>query len=226
LASLLRYAGTTPSLLERATVSWDARNRGAQRALGARERVSIQLMDAEHKAGLLVEEAEVLDLTQQLAIALEGEWRKTFEESLEEVISDGLTLVMEEDHYLHIKSSVKNGASAVSFSIETPRGETGIIEEVGGSVVQITSFLLRLMVTLSHRPELRRVILLDEAFGGMQEEKVPVMARLLRQLVDDTGIQLIFVTQDRQYADVADVVIDVASVGKVTVLKTERDDAT
>ncbi len=205
--------------------AWDVRNRGAQRALGARERVVLQLENARSKSEHLTVEVEVLELTQALAIALEGEWRKAFEESLEEVVSDGLTLVMEEDHYLHIKSSVKNGASAVSFRIETPRGETGIIDCTGGSVVQITSFLLHLMVTLARRPELRHVILLDEAFGGMQEEKVPVLAQLLRQLVDDTGIQLLFVTQDRQYADVADVVIDVRSVGQVTVVKRKRDEA-
>lgn len=210
--------------LSRIKEAYEIRNRSMLRALGARDRVQEQHLVALERQGFLTEEAEVLELTQQLAIALEGEWRKTFEASLEEIVSDGLTLVMEEDTYLHIKSGVKNGASAVSFSIETPRGETGIVDCVGGSVVQITSFLLRLMVTLAHRPELRRVILLDEAFGGLQEEKVPVLARLLRQLVDDTGIQLIFVTQDRQYADVADVVIDVKSVGRVEVVKTERDE--
>jgi hypothetical protein len=200
------------------------RFQSAQRALGSRERIVIQSANSHGKRKALAEEVEVLELTQALAIALEGEWRKSFESSLEEVVSDGLTLVFDEDTYLHIKSSIKNGASAISFSIETPRGETGIMDCTGGSVVQITSFLLHLMVTLAHRPELRHVILLDEAFGGMQEEKVPVLARLLRQLVDDTGMQLLFVTQDRVYADVADVVIDVRSVGKVVVLKTERDE--
>lgn len=201
----------------------EIRNRGAQRALGARERLTMQHCDSVEKIDYLSEEVEILELTQALALALEGEWRKTFEASLEEVVSDGLTLVMEEDHYLHIKSGVKNGASAVSFSIETPRGETGVMDCVGGSVVQITSFLLRLMVTLAHRPELRRVILLDEAFGGLSEERVPLLAQLLRRLVLNTGIQIIMVTQDRNYADSADVVIDVASVGKVTVVKAAFD---
>lgn|GEM_PF-6654436 len=200
------------------------RRQAAARRQGAYERVLEQQHDALEREGYFTEEAEVLELTQALCLALEGEWRKTFEESLEEVVSDGLTLVMGESTYLHIRSGVRNGASAVSFSIETPRGETGIIGATGGSVVQITSFLLRLMVILSHRPELRKVILLDEAFAGMSEENVPHLANLLRQLVDDTGVQILFVTQDRQYADVADVVIDVRSVGRVVVLKTERDE--
>ncbi len=206
--------------------AYDVRSRGAQRALGARERVQQQLTIALERRTSLTEEAEILDLTQQLALALEGEWRKTFEASLEEVVSDGLTLVFGEDMYLHIKSSVKNGASAVSFSLETAYGETAFMGKVGGSAIELTSFLLRLMVTLAHRPELRRVILLDEAFGGFNEENVPYVAQLLRQLVLDTGIQIIFVTQDRQYGEVADVVLDVQrvkDVGKVVVLKTSFD---
>ena len=203
------------------------RDRAVQQRLGARERVVQQHHDAIERQAFLTEEAEVLELTQKLALALEGQWRKTFEASLEEVVSDGLTLVFGESMYLHIQSGVKNGASAVSFTIETAYGETPIMNSVGGSVVELVSFLLRLMVVLSHRPELRRVVLLDEAFGGFNEENVPHVARLLRQLVDETGMQVIFVTQDRQYADVADVVLDVTRVkgrGKVVVLKERQDE--
>lgn len=205
----------------------EAQQRRLLQQVGARERVERQLKDARARHASLTEDAEVLELTQQLALALEGQWRKAFEASLEEVVSDGLTLVFGESMYLHIQSGVKNGASAVSFTIETSWGETPIINSVGGSAVELVSFLLRLMVVLSHRPELRKVLLLDEAFGGFNEENVPHVAKLLRQLVDETGMQIIFVTQDRQYADVADVVLDVTRVkgrGKVVVLKTARDE--
>ena len=206
----------------------DLLRRDVERRRGARDVLRGQLESAMSDKHRLSEAVEVLDLTQQLALALEGAWRKTFEESLEEVVSEGLTLVMGRDFYLHIKSTTKNNASAVTFTVETEHGETPVVGAHGGSVGQITSFLLRLMVLLSHRPALRRILVIDEAFSGVSEENVPHVARLLRKLVDETGVQIFFITQNRQYIDVADVALDVREGAKhsnVVILKTERDEA-
>lgn len=202
--------------------------RDVERRRGARDTLQHQLDEAIAKRDRLAEEVEVLELTQALALALEGAWRKTFEESLEEVVSEGLTLVMGRNFNLHIKSTTKNNASAVTFTVETEHGETPVVGAHGGSVGQITSFLLRLMVLMSHRPALRRILVIDEAFSGVSEENVPHVANLLRKLVDETGVQVFFITQNRSYIDVADVALDVRAGQKhsnVVVLKTERDEA-
>lgn len=213
--------------LGEATAEVMAQRLTLERLLGARDRVVQQHYAAFENLTYWESEVEVLDLTQQLALALEGAWRKTFETTLAEVISEGLTLVFGEKMFLNIKSTTKAGASAVSFTLDTPTGETPIMNAEGGSVVQVVSFLLRLMVTLQHRPEIRKVLTLDEAFGGLSEENIPLLASLLRQLVDDTGIQLLFVTHNRQFGEVADRVFDVKKAkgeGVVTLLKTQNDE--
>jgi len=206
----------------------DKVRRDVERRIGARAQVHLQLEAELEKRDRLSEEVEVLDLTQQLALALEGAWRKTFEQTLEDVVSEGLTLVMGREFFLHIKSTTKNNASAVTFTVETEHGITPVVGSHGGSVGQIVSFLLRLMVLLSHRPALRRILVIDEAFSGVSEENVPHVARLLRKLVDETGVQVFFITQNRQYIDAADVAIDVRDGAKhstVVVLKNEKDEA-
>lgn len=193
-----------------------------ERRVGARDRVKSQLDEERARLEHLREEAEVLDLTQKLALALEGAWRKTFESALEEVVSDGLTLVMGQGYFLHIKSRTVNDASAVTFTIETPHGETPLIGSRGGSIGQIVSFLLRLMVVIGHRPELRKVIFIDEPFTGVNPENIPHVANLLRKMVDETGIQLFLVTNLREFSEVADTVVDVRKGGrhaKVVVLQ-------
>lgn len=203
------------------------RRRDYERAVGARDQVTDALADAHDKRHDASADVEILELTQQLALALEDAWRKGFEDNVATIVSEGLELVFGDAMKFKINSETKNGASAVTFTLETVNGETSIMNAEGGSVVQVASFLLELLAILAYRPAMRKTLLLDEAFGGVSQENIPAVAQLMRKLIDESGQQIILVTHERAFMDVADVVYEAKRTDGVTTftcLKGKRDD--
>lgn len=192
---------------------------------GARERVQQQLVTARAEQKKLATDVEVLEITQALAIALEGQYRQAFEARVSDTCSDGLTLVFREGMELRIIASTKNGQSAVEFSLETGYGEADVMTAEGGSVAQVVSYLLRVLFTVSHM-ELRNTVFLDEAFNGLDEAAIPAVALLMRKLVDESQMQMVMSTHNKAFIDIADAVYEVQKpkdVARVASLKTKND---
>lgn len=143
-----------------------------------------------------------------ILLLLEEQWRKDFEQGVSELVTEGINVVFDTDDVFRIVATTRAGTSAVRFELERPRGTVDLFSD-GGSLVEVVSFLLRVVVTLAYQPKLRRVIVLDEAFKAVSEEFKPNLAALLRDIVDESGIQLIFVTHDPAYMEVADTVYEI-----------------
>ena len=156
--------------------------------------------------------------------AIEQAWSKGFEQTLAETVSEGLSLVFGEPLALQVTSEFQRGQSAVTFSLLQHDNEaTDIMEAEGGSVVNVASFLLRVLLLMAIRPSLRKTIILDEPFTGISMEHIPAAAKLLRKLVDESGLQIIMVTHEPALAEQADVVYEV-DAGEVSILA-RRDSA-
>jgi hypothetical protein len=157
------------------------------------------------------------ELEQALAVlqGLEAAWKKSFEAALADIVSRGLTLVFGESMKVEIISDVARNASAVEFKLTTGEGEetlsTAIIGARGGSVVEVASFLFRVLLVLSSRPPLRKIIVIDESFRMVADENIPALAQMIRHLVDHLGIQIVLVTHMHAFADAADVVYEVTA---------------
>lgn len=163
---------------------------------------------------------------QGVLLALEEAWRKDFERNVEEIISDGISLVFGEPLEFRLNTSIKAGASAIDFEIETADGSTPVMNAEGGSLVEVISFLLRVLIILAYKPALRKVLVADEMFGGVSEENTPTLAALLRKIVDETGIQIILATHNKALAELADIVYEVKNtggIGRIVPLKTRNE---
>lgn len=210
------------SLAARASAIRESLERTAndyQRKLAVVERLNQQFEAAAADESRFRGMVENEEKAQAVLLALEAAWRKDFERNVEKVITEGLQLVFGTTDYFTVITKVERGASAIEFELETPEGAVqNILDAEGGSVAQIVSFLLRILLILSYRPQLRKVIVLDEPFVGMDDEKLPNVAALLRKMVDEAGIQIIMVTHYEPFIDVADVayeVIKTKGVGRV-----------
>ncbi len=173
----------------------------------ANERLATAKQDSE-------ELAQVLGVLQ----GLEAAWKKAFESALADIVSRGLSLVFGEPMKVEIISEISRSASAVEFRLTTGDGNeelsTAIIGARGGSVVEVVSFLFRVLLVLSSRPPLRKIIVIDESFRMVADENIPALAQMIRHLVDRLGIQIVLVTHMPAFADAADVVYEVTSKTK------------
>lgn len=195
-----------------------------------RERVAVvtrlkqQLTGHERKEQELESSIEVYEKAQAVLLALEESWRKNFERSVERIVTEGIQLVFGDDLDFKVVTSVKAGASAVEFELETPDGIIdNLLDAEGRSVAEVVSFLLRILLILSFRPQLRKVIILDEPFGGISSKRMPAFQQLLRKMVTETGIQVIMVTHDMSHLEYADIVYEVTKPNKGPAVVRRRD---
>ena len=69
----------------------------------------------------------------------------------------------------------------------------------GGSLKDLVSVVFRIIFLLLYRPNLRRVLVLDECFAGMSENLVPRVAQFLGTVCERTGLQILLVTHKRGF---------------------------
>ena len=160
---------------------------------------------------------------------MEKSWRRQFEEKLAALVSHGLTAVFGEETRIFIETSTKRGATSMALKIEQGGVELGdIIDSTGGSIVSVLSVLLRVMLTVSVRPPLRRLIVLDEPLhGAVDPSHIPTFGTLLRELADRLDLQFIVVAHETDLEEYADRVYEVVKsdgVAHVRQLKTENEE--
>jgi len=126
---------------------------------------------------------------------------------IESVVSDGLKLVFGQDYKLVIER--KEGARGDSYRILVEKDGFAAppIDTVGGGVVNVISFLLR--VIMIQRFKLAKVIVLDESMNNVSESHIAQVSKMLKALCDDHGYCILAVTHQSALAAAADKVFSV-----------------
>jgi DNA repair exonuclease SbcCD ATPase subunit len=180
---------------------------------GQRALLEDQLADALGMHDKANERADDLDQTLRFLQTMEEEWRERFQQGLAAVVSDGLSSVFGRELKAVLETTTHRDATSIELYIE----EEGRLREIrgarGGSLIQVLSFLLKLLMLVSARPPLRRVMVLDEPFAMVSAEYRPRVGALLRELSARLGVQFIIVTHEPELVDYADVAYEVRAQG-------------
>jgi DNA repair exonuclease SbcCD ATPase subunit len=125
---------------------------------------------------------------------------------VEEVMTEGLREVLGSSFSFKIDFQVNRNKPEVFLYVckdgeeYSPAGD-----ELGGGVLDITSFLFRLVIdALSNRSRNKAVFILDEPFKFLGKEHFGGISKLLLRLVKDLNIQFIMVTHEEELAELAD----------------------
>lgn len=137
--------------------------------------------------------------------ALEEKWRGSFEQALAGVVSHGLTTVFGRELRVNIESEVKRSVASMTMTVTEGENTTGILGAEGGSLVEVMDFLLRVLLTLSSRPPLRHLLILDEPFSHVSAEYRAALCDLLRELAAQLDFQILLVSHEPEMADAADI---------------------
>ncbi len=188
-----------------------------------------QIIDASDRWAKGIDDVANYEEAHVTLTEMEKSWRRQFEEKFSALVSHGLTAVFGEETRIHIETSTKRGATSMALKIEQGGVELGdIIDSTGGSIVSVLSVLLRVMLTVSVRPNLRRLIVLDEPLhGAVDPSHIPTFGTLLRELSDRLDLQFIVVAHEtdlEEYADVVYEVVKADSIAHVRQLKTENEE--
>ena len=152
---------------------------------------------------------------------LEKTWRGSFEEGLASVAGEGLSAVFNKDMVVGLETTTKRSSAFTDITLTTDGLKTRVKGAKGGSVAQVFAAQLRQLMTLSHRPEGRRLLALDEPFSMVSVEFRPALCAMLREMSTTLGFQWLFSSHEEEMLDAADVAYRIEPDGKGTPTRLE-----
>lgn len=142
-------------------------------------------------------------------IALFGEiglkQRELLGNRVESIMTYGVRSVFCSDDNFKIEISEKRSYPTMDFVIERDGKGRAILDGDGGGLADICGFLLQLLVITLLKDRVRPFLFIDEALVHLSEEYRESMADLIKELANKVGLQLVFITQQREYVECADV---------------------
>ncbi|MCX6705177.1 MAG: hypothetical protein NT162_02470 [Candidatus Woesebacteria bacterium] len=174
-------------------------------ALASRDSVRDELGRLENREKELKEEIDTLEKVAILFQQLSDLKRTELQKKVETLVGFGLKVIFQEDIKFLIESEVKGNNISFEFKLETNGQKTGIFDCRGGGIISVVSYLLRVIMLLMVKPQLRKVLFLDEPFSMLSEEYRNNMKTLLQTLSQKTGIQHVIVTHLPEIAECGDI---------------------
>lgn len=110
------------------------------------------------------------------------------------VVTKCLETVFDEPYRFKICFEQKRGRTEARLAFERDGLEVDPLTASGGGMVDVAAFALRLSCILLSKPQLRKVIILDEPFKFVSRGYQKNVRKMLESLSKDLGIQIIFVT--------------------------------
>jgi len=119
-------------------------------------------------------------------------------DSMAQLATTGLQHVIH-DHKLTftIKQEPKYNRLAMRFVLEDNGVEGDPIQSYGGGAAVIISFVLRIAVMA--RMKMGNLLILDESMLALSNSYVPGAAAFMRQLAEETGINILMVTHNPEF---------------------------
>ena len=169
-------------------------------ALQATRTLAVSKLTDERKTSLLAQldvatAMEATRIVQEIAETIQREAHSR----ISQVVSRCLSAVFDEPYEFEIVFEQKRGRTEADLRFV--RG--GMVVDyrcIGGGVVDVAAFALRLAALLLTKPALRRLLILDEPMRCVSKHYVPKMRELFLVLAEEMGVQFIIVTHNEVLA--------------------------
>jgi DNA repair exonuclease SbcCD ATPase subunit len=151
--------------------------------------------DASYKADLYQRCSEVFKTW------LEDSMKRNVD-SMAQLATTGLQHVIHDQKLtFNIKQEAKYNRLAMRFVLEKDGVEGDPVQSYGGGAAVIISFVLRIAVMA--RMKMANLLILDESMLALSNSYVPGAAAFMRQLAEETGINILMVTHNPEFLNQA-----------------------
>ena len=174
----------------------------------------LRVDELKRQRGRLVEKAE---LSQKVIVAhrkasvffqsLSDDESNKFQTKLETLVTAGLQVVFQEPMKFCIDVGTERNTITVRFFVESLvngyKAKLDILSAKGGGVADVVAFLLQFLM-VHYLPNRRRIIIADEPWKNLSADYKARFASFVKMICKKADLQVIIVTHDPEYSDVAD----------------------
>lgn len=155
----------------------------------------------------------------RIIISEAGKFTQTYlKEYIEEMVTTALQAVFEEEYRFIVDFDIKRNRPEAKISLKIHGEEVDPKDSVGGGVLDVASFALRIVLYSIQNPKSNNVIILDEPLKFLHGKMENAM-KMIKDLSKKLGIQFIIVSQIPEIAEQGDKVFEVIHNGKFSEIK-------
>jgi DNA repair exonuclease SbcCD ATPase subunit len=166
------------------------------------------ILAADEEYARIQAEALLLEEACNVLVRLASEQQAAVLTFLSDTVSAGLSDVFGKPMRVEFREDVRASQRVVDVVLIIGDLECDIPDSVGGGVTQVVSVLTRLVLVYLLRGRRAQFVVLDESLSHLADVYVPAMAEVLYQLSSRLGIQLLLVTHQPDFLEVADVTVE------------------
>jgi len=152
--------------------------------------------------------------------------REEIKNKIEYWVTKGLQLIFENNNYVfEFEMGVQRDemyATPMLWSVyKGQKFKMDLSDSNAGAMLEIISFVLKIICLVFYRPVLSKVIIADEPFKNTSEYYIPKVAEFLKELSLQLDVQIIMNTHQMEFKEVADSVFEISQSqsGESTVKK-------
>lgn len=160
-----------------------------------RSDLRLQLSEAEKRAESL---RLAQDIMNQVGVLAQSE----IKDVIEHLVSQALQFTHGPNYSFEMDNRVARNQPETYMYVVIDGQRNSLKDELGGSVVDVVCFALRVVFWAIQVPRTEPVLLLDEPFknGGKQE----ALCQMIKYLSDLLGVQFVIITYDNRVVGIAD----------------------
>ena len=129
--------------------------------------------------------------------------------AIEQLVTKALQGVFGVNYSFEIESKMCRNKNEANFWVVIDGHRHSLDGQLGGGVVDMVSFALRVVVWSIQSPDGNRVFILDEPAKFISKDKLPLFGGFLKELNELLGIQFIIITHEQELSSLGTSVVNV-----------------
>jgi len=191
-------------------IAVQAARRGLDRQAGRAQQVATAGKRAEADIARFGDLADVHAKTAALLTRIGEEAQESARKMFEDLATRALRDIFDEDLSFRLVPGETGGQVTLEPVIRSEFDgealETGVLDARGVGMAVVVGFVLRLVMVIK-TPNVRKILFLDETFAFVSVSYRRSLARFLRAVAGENGVQVFMITHDPVYTGEADVLV-------------------
>ena len=138
---------------------------------------------------------------------------------IEELVTQALQSVFGNKYSFVIENKILRNKPETSFYVEIDGKRFSLKEELGGGVVDVTSFAVRIVLWAITSPRSANTIILDEPGKFISKDKLQSFGEMIKSLSKMLGIQFVIITHENELAEISDKAYNVTQENGISVVE-------
>jgi len=150
---------------------------------------------------LLENQIEARDIMNSIGVAAQDSVKAI----IEDLVTKALQTVFDDSYSLVIKNEISRNKSETLLLVKIGEQECPLKEDlVGGGVLDVVGFVLRVVLWALKESKSRNTIILDEPGKFISKDKLELFGQMLREISSSLNLQFIIITHEEELIEAAD----------------------